>query len=249
MPVSTRHSAAAPASVAGQQSKLNFSAKKKNIQPGKHQNHATHDILFKSSTPPPSKLDNQLSKKDDDGDKAQVVHDPAEEPDRDEDGGSVPKPNDALQDSTKPSEHLLYSQEQTIERPKLDLSAASKARTDEAYAITAEQIKNYHQNIQSSRIGPPVHQEGLTEYEKVLRHFDLSSQYGPCTGISRFKRWNRADRFGLEPPIEVLAVMLKAELGETTNPPPEDWKPAPAAAKERVGSVAYVDELLATHAE
>ena len=31
----------------------------------------------------------------------------------------------------------------------------------------------------------------------------------PCTGIARLKRWKRAHRIDLDPPIEVLAVLLK----------------------------------------
>lgn len=31
----------------------------------------------------------------------------------------------------------------------------------------------------------------------------------PCTGIARLKRWKRAYRLKLDPPIEVLAVLLK----------------------------------------
>lgn len=84
--------------------------------------------------------------------------------------------------------------------------------------------------------------------EKILRHFDLSSQYGvclmdyfeirrvhalrealltsvfqPCIGIARVKRWRRANMLKLNPPIEVLAVLLQDEN-----------------AKER----AHMDELL-----
>lgn len=33
----------------------------------------------------------------------------------------------------------------------------------------------------------------------------------PCVGISRLRRWRRANKLGLEPPIEVLAVLLKDE--------------------------------------
>lgn len=39
----------------------------------------------------------------------------------------------------------------------------------------------------------------------------------PCIGIARMKRWNRADRLGLNPPIEVLAVLLKEESKGTKN--------------------------------
>jgi DNA polymerase delta subunit 4 len=33
----------------------------------------------------------------------------------------------------------------------------------------------------------------------------------PCTGIARLKRWKRAQRLDLDPPIEVLAVLLKEQ--------------------------------------
>lgn len=62
-----------------------------------------------------------------------------------------------------------------------------------------------------------VHQEGLSVNDKILRHFDLSSQYGPCVGIPRLKRWKRADTLGLNPPIEVLAVLLKEEKRNNAN--------------------------------
>ena len=42
----------------------------------------------------------------------------------------------------------------------------------------------------------------------ILRVFDLSSEWGPCTGISRLERWNRAEAWGLEPPTEVSSTVL-----------------------------------------
>lgn len=40
------------------------------------------------------------------------------------------------------------------------------------------QIGKYWKSIESERIAPRVHQEGLSLNEKVLRYFDVSSQYG-----------------------------------------------------------------------
>ena len=36
-----------------------------------------------------------------------------------------------------------------------------------------------------------------------LREFDLDTKFGPCIGISRMQRWERAERNGLEPPADV----------------------------------------------
>ena len=71
-----------------------------------------------------------------------------------------------------------------------------------------------------------VHQEHLSLNEKILRHFDISSQYGPCIGIPRLRRWKRADGLGLNPPLEVLAVLLREQK---TN--------------QGKGEMAYLDEL------
>ncbi len=39
----------------------------------------------------------------------------------------------------------------------------------------------------------------------------------PCIGINRLKRWQRAEKLGLNPPIEVLAVLLKEEAKDNTG--------------------------------
>lgn len=44
-----------------------------------------------------------------------------------------------------------------------------------------------------------------TKIHHILRVFDLSPEYGPCVGISRLARWDRAKAWGLEPPEEVSA--------------------------------------------
>ncbi|PNP54227.1 hypothetical protein THARTR1_05434 [Trichoderma harzianum] len=83
-----------------------------------------------------------------------------------------------------------------------------------AEKITDAQIKSYWKAIEKVRKAPRVHQEDLDLGEKVLRYFDVSSQYGPCIGITRVKRWQRAERLGMKPPIEVLAVLMKEENKE-----------------------------------
>ncbi|KXH68449.1 DNA polymerase delta [Colletotrichum salicis] len=80
-----------------------------------------------------------------------------------------------------------------------------------AEKISDAQINKYWKSIEAQRIAPRVHQGDVSLAERVLRYFDVSSQYGPCIGLQRMKRWQRAERLGLNPPIEVLAVLLKEE--------------------------------------
>ncbi|KAI5813346.1 DNA polymerase delta, subunit 4-domain-containing protein [Pyronema omphalodes] len=77
--------------------------------------------------------------------------------------------------------------------------------------ISEARITAYYTAILSSRLLAPVHQSELSATEKILRNFDLSSQYGPCIGISRVARWRRAEGLGLKPPMEVLAVALEKD--------------------------------------
>ncbi|KAI9809770.1 MAG: UV-damage endonuclease [Sarcosagium campestre] len=81
----------------------------------------------------------------------------------------------------------------------------------EAKKISDAQLKRYWKRMEDERKAPRVHQQDLNVNEKILRLFDLSSQYGPCIGIARLKRWNRAYNLGLNPPKEVLAILLKEE--------------------------------------
>lgn len=82
-----------------------------------------------------------------------------------------------------------------------------------ALAIPSSQITRYWKAKEAARIAPRVHQQDLTLHEKILREFDLSSQFGPCIGIPRMKRWKRADGLGLRPPLEVLAVLVREREG------------------------------------
>jgi DNA polymerase delta subunit 4 len=69
-------------------------------------------------------------------------------------------------------------------------------------------------------------------HEKILRHFDLSSQFGSCIGITRLSRWKRAEGLGLDPPLEVLAVLLREAEGSKAK-----------GRSQGCGTLAYIDEL------
>ncbi|KAL4078692.1 DNA polymerase delta, subunit 4-domain-containing protein [Scleroderma yunnanense] len=57
----------------------------------------------------------------------------------------------------------------------------------------------------------PVHANGQNKIHQMLRVFDMSSEYGPCIGMTRLERWERAETLGLKPPPEVRQILLTKE--------------------------------------
>ncbi|KAF8628721.1 hypothetical protein AX17_005943 [Amanita inopinata Kibby_2008] len=53
----------------------------------------------------------------------------------------------------------------------------------------------------------PVHAQDQNKIHEILRVFDLSYEYGPCIGVSRLERWERAQALGLDPPIEIREIL------------------------------------------
>ena len=41
----------------------------------------------------------------------------------------------------------------------------------------------------------------------VLKKFDMNMKYGPCVGISRKERWERAFNLGIDPPQQIKAII------------------------------------------
>ncbi|KAK4574808.1 hypothetical protein LTR86_001650 [Recurvomyces mirabilis] len=127
-------------------------------------------------------------------------------------------PTDPLQNGASKTEDILGGRAPQSEAGATGGQGAGWLADEETRArkTTDTQIKRYWRSKEAERLAPRVHQEDLTVYAKVLREWDMSGQYGPCIGIARLKRWKRANLLGLNPPIEVLAVILKElEAGNT----------------------------------
>ncbi|KAI5617481.1 DNA polymerase delta subunit 4 [Silurus asotus] len=60
---------------------------------------------------------------------------------------------------------------------------------------------------------PPQLSEREVDLQQ-LRKFDLTWQFGPCTGITRLQRWERAALHGLNPPQKIKDILLR----ESTDP-------------------------------
>uniref|UniRef100_A0A452ZKK2 DNA polymerase delta subunit 4 n=1 Tax=Aegilops tauschii subsp. strangulata TaxID=200361 RepID=A0A452ZKK2_AEGTS len=56
---------------------------------------------------------------------------------------------------------------------------------------------------------PPIHHgggadAGREDAERKAREFDMDMRYGPCLGLTRAQRWQRAAALGLAPPPHAL---------------------------------------------
>jgi len=87
-----------------------------------------------------------------------------------------------------------------VKRAKLDVN--DKAGKFKGYWNEAQERMG-HQD--------PVHGKDESKVYRMLRVFDLSYEYGPCIGMSRLERWERAEAMGLEPPSEVREILMTEE--------------------------------------
>lgn len=54
----------------------------------------------------------------------------------------------------------------------------------------------------------PIHFEDQPKVYQMLRVFDNTYEFGPCVGMTRLERWERAQALGLNPPPEVREILL-----------------------------------------
>ncbi|KAL2068871.1 hypothetical protein VTL71DRAFT_15209 [Oculimacula yallundae] len=123
-----------------------------------------------------------------------------------------------IEPSVQPESEVEAAVEEVVQaqaEPKISKTVKKDGGEAEARAraekITDAQIKKYWRGCEAQRRTKQVHHEDVGVEEKILRLFDMSSQFGPAIGIPRTKRWSRAHKLKLNPPIEVLAVLVREE--------------------------------------
>jgi len=78
--------------------------------------------------------------------------------------------------------------------------------------LDGDRYEAYHRSLKPMRgIARPIHTEGQTKVHEILRIFDLTDEYGPCVGVSRLARWERANKAGLNPPIQIKEILDTVE--------------------------------------
>ena len=109
---------------------------------------------------------------------------------KDEIEDAAPESPSAEQEEKVKQEAVLKQQEEEKSLPirrnareKVEKQTQEKrdVKEVEAMKISEAQINRYWKAKEEARIAPRVHQKGLGVHEKVLREFDLSSQFGVCS--------------------------------------------------------------------
>ena len=80
------------------------------------------------------------------------------------------------------------AEEEEEEEPEIETKEVVPEKSEaeiKAEKVSDAQIAKYWKGIEKLRVAPRVHQEQLSLSEKVLRYFDVSSQYGVSLHIRR----------------------------------------------------------------
>ena len=59
--------------------------------------------------------------------------------------------------------------------------------------------------------------DDFSEQEEQLRQFDLDMKFGPCIGVNRLQRWERASAMGLQPPPHLRDLLTHASSVKNLN--------------------------------
>ncbi|XP_029291537.1 DNA polymerase delta subunit 4 [Cottoperca gobio] len=85
-------------------------------------------------------------------------------------------------------------------------------------------VKKAKRRVKREKRPPSPAPHRVTETETVreeelhkLRQFDLDWTFGPCTGISRLQRWERAKLHGLSPLEEIRDLLLQTHTDPEYN--------------------------------
>ncbi|KAF5840055.1 DNA polymerase delta, subunit 4-domain-containing protein [Dunaliella salina] len=79
--------------------------------------------------------------------------------------------------------------------------------------VSKQQLQQHQQkHLASAPFAFAAKEDVENPVEQLLRQFDLNSAFGPCIGMTRLARWDRAHRFGKKPPAEIRDA-LKSNPG------------------------------------
>ncbi|KAF9350243.1 hypothetical protein BGX34_001341 [Mortierella sp. NVP85] len=103
-----------------------------------------------------------------------------------------------------------------IAAPEPTVVVPTKKRASTAPTVQSKVATKVVPKMVPKMVCRAIHQNGLSEDEKLLRQFDLTSKYGPCLDLTRLERWERAYELGLDPPQNVKTLLLRHETSNAS---------------------------------
>lgn len=86
---------------------------------------------------------------------------------------------------------LIEVDKEEIHKPQIAPEPEKSESELQAEKVTDAQLKKYWKSIENQWSTPRLHQQGVSQNEKILRYFDVSSQYGVSQlGRSRYIKAN-----------------------------------------------------------
>lgn len=166
---STRTASRTPSA---QQSKLSFHGRPNKVTKQSNLQQS------KQSKKDPALVEDVVQSESEVKDEPEVIDVATEEQD---DEGAAPDPLQSTSEPTK-TEDVLGGRAQESDAGAVGGRGSGWVADEEEQArkISDAQIKQYWRRKEQERLAPRVHQEDLTVYEKVLREWDMSGQYGVC---------------------------------------------------------------------
>ncbi|SPO21119.1 related to DNA polymerase delta subunit 4 [Ustilago trichophora] len=106
----------------------------------------------------------------------------------------------------------------TLRKPSPTTPAAAKENesdsTRESLDVDDPRWDGVWRKAKKTMNVPPsksVHIDHENRIQQILRVFDLDPNYGPCMGMSRLERWQRAKDLDLDPPQEIHDILITKE--------------------------------------
>ncbi|KAH0673333.1 hypothetical protein KY284_024420 [Solanum tuberosum] len=95
---------------------------------------------------------------------------------------------------------------------KSSLAATTTKKSVTPKLAAARGSNNTRSPVLISHGSPDLQADDYDENEELLRQFDMNMTYGPCLGLSRLDRWERAKSFGLNPPRDVEPILRSSKV-------------------------------------
>jgi DNA polymerase delta subunit 4 len=123
---------------------------------------------------------------------------------------------EALMDDDNTVSHEVFDVENELEELPRD-RVVTRPKLSKLYHNQLVLFTNNIRFYYSKFFFLAFHDEDYKSIDKLLHAFDLNYRFGPCIGLTRLERWERAHKLGLNPPEEVKRALTSEAINPELN--------------------------------